>query len=103
MPVDAAQLEADIRHLSGLDRPSASPGERAAAEWVAAAFRAAGAEADIEEERAHGGYWWPVGLLNAAGAAAGLASLRGLTVSDKRMVLGRGRPGTVWEWQQPAA
>lgn len=77
MPVDAAQLEADIRHLSGLDRPSASPGERAAAEWVAAAFRAAGAEADIEEERAHGGYWWPVGLLNAAGAAAGLASLRG--------------------------
>ena len=32
-----------------------------------------------------------------------LASLRGLTVSDKRMVLGRGRPGTVWEWKQPAA
>ncbi len=32
-----------------------------------------------------------------------LASLRGLTVSSKRMVLGRGRPGTVWEWKQPAA
>lgn len=32
-----------------------------------------------------------------------LASLRGLDVSTKRMVLGRGRPGTVWEWKQPAA
>ncbi len=32
-----------------------------------------------------------------------LASLRGLSVSTKRMVLGRGRPGTVWEWRQPAA
>ena len=32
-----------------------------------------------------------------------LASLRGLSVSTTRMVLGRGRPGTVWEWRQPAA
>ncbi len=32
-----------------------------------------------------------------------LASLRGLAVSSKRMVLGRGRPGTVWEWERPAA
>ncbi|MFT4297264.1 MAG: NUDIX hydrolase [Micropruina sp.] len=32
-----------------------------------------------------------------------LASLRGLSVSNKRMVLGRGRPGTVWEWENPAA
>ena len=32
-----------------------------------------------------------------------LASLRGLNVSNKRVVLGRGRPGTVWEWKQPAA
>ena len=32
-----------------------------------------------------------------------LASLRGLSVSNKRIVLGRGRPGTVWEWGQPAA
>ncbi|MFT4217827.1 MAG: NUDIX hydrolase [Micropruina sp.] len=32
-----------------------------------------------------------------------LASLRGLAVSNKRMVLGRGRPGTVWEWKQSAA
>ncbi|MBP8918916.1 MAG: NUDIX hydrolase [Micropruina sp.] len=32
-----------------------------------------------------------------------LASLRGLSVSSKRIVLGRGRPGTVWEWSQSAA
>lgn len=31
-----------------------------------------------------------------------LASLRGLDVSSKRVVLGRGRPGTVWEWQSAA-
>ena len=32
-----------------------------------------------------------------------LAALRGLTVSSRRVVLGRGRPGTVWEWENPAA
>lgn len=32
-----------------------------------------------------------------------LAALRGLNVSNRRVVLGRGRPGTVWEWQHPAA
>lgn len=28
-----------------------------------------------------------------------LASVKGLGVSHKRVVLGRGRPGTLWEWQ----
>lgn len=28
-----------------------------------------------------------------------LASVKGLGVSSKRVVLGRGRPGTLWEWQ----
>ncbi len=28
-----------------------------------------------------------------------LASVRGLGISHKRVVLGRGRPGTLWEWQ----
>lgn len=35
-----------------------------------------------------------------------LASIKGLTVSHKKVVLGRGRPGTLWEWQaanQPCA
>ena len=32
-----------------------------------------------------------------------LAALRGLTISSQRVVLGRGRPGTVWEWEHSAA
>lgn len=28
-----------------------------------------------------------------------LAALRGLTVSHKKVVLGRGRPGSLWEWR----
>jgi 8-oxo-dGTP diphosphatase len=32
-----------------------------------------------------------------------LASLRGLEVSSKRVVMGRGRPGTLWEWEKAGA
>ena len=32
-----------------------------------------------------------------------LASVQGLGVSHKRVVLGRGRPGTLWEWQSAHA
>ena len=28
-----------------------------------------------------------------------LASVRGLGISHQRIVMGRGRPGTLWEWQ----
>lgn len=31
-----------------------------------------------------------------------LASIKGLGVSHKRVVLGRGRPGTLWEWEPEA-
>ncbi|WP_040159278.1 NUDIX hydrolase [Nigerium massiliense] len=30
-----------------------------------------------------------------------LASMKGLDVSHKKVVLGRGRPGTLWEWRSP--
>jgi acetylornithine deacetylase/succinyl-diaminopimelate desuccinylase-like protein len=64
-----------IRELASYERPSASEGERRAAEWLADEFRAAGCrDVRVEEERAHGGYWWPLGLLNAA---SGLAALIG--------------------------
>ena len=54
---------------------SASDEERRAADWLAAELRAAGCrDVRVEEERAHGGYWWPLGLLNAA---ALLAAARG--------------------------
>jgi acetylornithine deacetylase/succinyl-diaminopimelate desuccinylase-like protein len=64
-------IERVVRELAAYERPSASPGERRAAEWLAAELRDAGARhVRIEEERAHGGYWWPLGLLNAAALPA---------------------------------
>jgi Zn-dependent M28 family amino/carboxypeptidase len=77
MYAERAGLERTVRHLAALERPSASPGEREAAEWIAGALRELGLEAKVEEERAHGTYWWPLGLLSAAGVAAGALALRG--------------------------
>ncbi len=72
-----ALLERVVRELASYERPSASEGERRAAEWLAGEFREAGCRAvRVEEERAHGGYWWPLGLLNAGSALAALAGGR---------------------------
>lgn len=66
-----ALIERVVRELASYERPSASGGERRAAEWLAREFEAAGCrDVRVEEERAHGGYWWPLGLLNAATALA---------------------------------
>jgi hypothetical protein len=59
------------------DRGSARPGEERAAQWLADRFRRAGCTARIEEEGAHGTYWWPLGLPSAVGVAAGVAALAG--------------------------
>jgi hypothetical protein len=68
-----ALIERVVRELASYDRPSASEGERRAADWIAAELRAAGCrQVRVEKERAHGGYWWPLGLLNAAPALAAL-------------------------------
>jgi hypothetical protein len=92
MVADAARLEESIRHLAAIPRPSASEGERVAAEWLAAELRAAGCrDAGIEEERAHGTYWWPLGLLAGIGALGGGAALRGGRV---RRLLGAALGGT---------
>jgi acetylornithine deacetylase/succinyl-diaminopimelate desuccinylase-like protein len=59
-------IERVVRELAAIARPSASEGERRAAEWLAGELREAGCRSvRVEEERAHGGYWWPLGLLNA--------------------------------------
>jgi hypothetical protein len=68
-----ADPQAAIRHLETIERGTASPGEREAAEWIAGELRALGADAHTEAEQVHGGYWVPVGA--AAGIAAGLAAL----------------------------
>ena len=77
MYADREGLERTVRHLAAIERPSASAGEREAAEWIARALRELGLEATIDEERAHGTYWIPQALLSAAGVAAGALALRG--------------------------
>ncbi len=74
---DRAELEEVVRYLEVIYKPSASQGERVAAEWIAARLGEIGCTVIVDEEKAHGGYWWSVGLMSAAAAAAGLLALRG--------------------------
>jgi len=74
---DQVWLRERLEELERIYRPSASSGERRAAEWLVGQFRALGAEARIEAADAHGTYWWPLGLGTALGALGGLAALRG--------------------------
>lgn len=74
---DRRHLRDAIAHLAAIDRPSASPGEREAAQWIAARLGEFGCTARVEEERAHGGYWFPLGVPAALAGVAGLAAQRG--------------------------
>src|SRR5947209_5059081 len=73
---EAPDWRATIHELASLDRPSASEGERRAAELIAGRLRALGCKAAVEEERAHGTYWWPIGLANLISAALAATALR---------------------------
>jgi hypothetical protein len=77
MPSDGAGLRERLEELERIHRPSASEGEREAAEWLVARFAEVGAEARIEAEPAHGTYWWPLGIGTALGALGAIAALRG--------------------------
>lgn len=77
MAPDKAKLRAWLEELEQIERPSASEGERRAAEWLVARFAELGAEARIEAEPAHGTYWWPLGIGAALGALSGYHGLRG--------------------------
>ena len=70
-------LRERLEELEGIDRPSASEGERRAAEWLVGQFAELGTEARIEAEPAHGTYWWPLGIGAFLGALGALAALRG--------------------------
>ena len=70
------EIEGAVRHLASFERPSASDGERRAAEWIAERLRELGADARVERERAHGTYWWPLGLLCGLAGVAGLTGRR---------------------------
>jgi hypothetical protein len=72
----ADHLRAQLTELAAIHRPSASAGERQAAEWVAERLRDQGGEAQIDTERVHGDYWSPLALLSMAGAAGALLARR---------------------------
>ncbi|HEU4978494.1 MAG TPA: M28 family peptidase [Solirubrobacteraceae bacterium] len=74
-------------------------GERAAAEWIAARLGELGAPARVEEEPAHGGYWWPIGLLNGAAAAAGVLALRSRSRLGRLLAgaAGAGAAAALWD------
>jgi len=73
MPESIARLRSTVEQLSAIERPSASDGERRAAEWILERLEGSSADARIEEERAHGTYWVPLGLMTGAAGLAGLA------------------------------
>jgi hypothetical protein len=75
--VDQAWLRELVTELAGIERESGSPGERVAAEWTLARLAEEGALGEVETERLHSTYWWPLGLAGAAGALGGRAALRG--------------------------
>ena len=70
MPADPARLRATVEHLASFDRPSASDGERRAAEWIRGELEALGVPARVEEESAVGSMAIPLALLSAAGVLA---------------------------------
>jgi hypothetical protein len=76
MPVEIARLHATVEHLASFDRPSASEGERQAAEWIRGELEALGVAARVEEERAVGSMAIPLGLLSAAGVLAAIGGRR---------------------------
>ena len=69
-----------IGELAAFDRPSASEGERRAADLIAAQLESDGCSAQVERERAHGTYWWPLGLLTLASGISALKRSRLLRV-----------------------
>ncbi|HWM64350.1 MAG TPA: M28 family peptidase [Solirubrobacterales bacterium] len=77
MQPDRDRMRELLEELERIERPSASEGERRAAEWLVERFARLGAEARIEAEPAHGTYWWPLGIGAALGALGGISALRG--------------------------
>jgi hypothetical protein len=77
MPGEANWLRERLEELEQIERPSASEGERRAAEWLVEQLAELGATARIEAEPAHGTYWWPLGIGAALGALGAAAALRG--------------------------
>lgn len=88
---DPGWLRSRLEELERIERPSASDGERQAADWLAGQLAALGARARIETEDAHGTYWWPLGIGAGLGLAGGLLARSGAgrRQSPRKRALGR--------------
>lgn len=64
-----------VETLAAIERPSASEGERVAAEWIAERLKELGCEVSVDEERAFDSFARPLAALSAAGALGGIAGL----------------------------
>ncbi len=96
----ADELHAVVDRLAAIERPSASEGECRAAEWIASRMREHGHPTRVEVERAHGGYWWPLGLLNGAAVLAGLTVRRQRRSRPVRLLaaaVGAGAAAAIWD------
>src|SRR3954452_22776462 len=76
-------LRERVERWASIEHGSASPGEHAVAAMIADELRGLGLRVSVEEEQAHGGYWWPIGIPTALAAVAGMiggwfAALAGL-------------------------
>jgi hypothetical protein len=93
------ELRVVVNELASFTRPSASAGEHRAAEWIAQRMRAHGHAVSVEVERAHGGYWWPLGLLNAGAALAATAARRSRSRSARALAagVGAGAAAAIWD------
>ncbi|TMM35471.1 MAG: Zn-dependent exopeptidase M28 [Actinobacteria bacterium] len=78
---DEELLRSVVEQLAPIPRLPTSPGERAAAELIRDRLAGLGARAGIEEVPARSSYAWPIGMLSALAAGAGLAALRGHRLS----------------------
>jgi hypothetical protein len=98
MPADTTtteqRLRATVEHLAALERAPCSPGERAAAEWIAERLREHGASVRLDDERVHGTFFWPLGLLCGCAALAGIASLRGRRSAG---LVGAAAAAAIWQ------
>ena len=59
--LDRDWLRGLVEALASIHRPTASVGERRAAEWLLGRLRELGAHGEIEVEDVHGTFWWPLG------------------------------------------
>jgi hypothetical protein len=64
-----------VETLAPLERGAGSDGERRAADWIAQRLRAAGCEAEVQEEQFHDGYARVMSMLSITGGLAGVAAL----------------------------